>query len=131
MSAVDLSASIYAQYKRARKRAEEAEKRGAAREAAAAYRHAAEFMRQYIMATQDPGNYVLKDDTDGEKRPPDYHIIPSDLVKAEARKTWAVLLDKAVAATTNDPDSLKRVQIQHKWYKYYLETTVPKLEKAK
>ena len=53
MSAVDLSASIYAQYKRARKRAEEAEKRGAAREAAAAYRHAAEFMRQYAGSSRD------------------------------------------------------------------------------
>jgi katanin p60 ATPase-containing subunit A1 len=47
MAAVDLSATYYAQYKRARKRAEEAEKRGAPREAAASYRHAAGFMRQY------------------------------------------------------------------------------------
>ena len=53
MAAVDLSASIYAQYKRARKRAEEAEKRGSAREAAAAYRHAAEFMRQYAGNSRD------------------------------------------------------------------------------
>jgi katanin p60 ATPase-containing subunit A1 len=53
MAAVDLSASIYAQYKRARKRAAEAEKRGSAKEAAAAYRHAAEFMRQYAGSTGD------------------------------------------------------------------------------
>lgn len=53
MAPVDLSASIYAQYKRARKRAEEAERRGAASEAAAAYRHAAGFMRQYAGSTRD------------------------------------------------------------------------------
>lgn len=51
MAPVDLSASIYAQYKRARKRAEEAERRGARKEAAAAYRHAATFMRQYAGST--------------------------------------------------------------------------------
>jgi katanin p60 ATPase-containing subunit A1 len=53
MAPVDLSASIYAQYKRARKRAEEAEKRGSAKEAAAAYRHAAAFMRQYGSSSRD------------------------------------------------------------------------------
>ncbi len=53
MAPVDLSASIYAQYKRARKRAEEAEKRGSARDASAAYRHAAEFMRQYAGSSRD------------------------------------------------------------------------------
>ena len=53
MAAVDLSASIYAQYKRARKRAEEAERRGALREAAASYRYAAAFMRQYANSTRD------------------------------------------------------------------------------
>ena len=44
---VDLSASIYAEYKRARKRAEEAERRSSPAEAAAAYRQAAEWMRRY------------------------------------------------------------------------------------
>jgi len=44
---VDLSASIYAQYERARKRAREAERRGASAEAAAAYQQAAEWMRRY------------------------------------------------------------------------------------
>lgn len=50
---VDLSASIYAQYKRARKRAEEAVRRGATAEAAVTYRHAAELMRQYAEYTRD------------------------------------------------------------------------------
>lgn len=53
MSPVDLSASIYAEYKRARKRAEEAERRGAPVEAAAAYRQAAELMRRYAQYAQD------------------------------------------------------------------------------
>jgi len=44
---VDMCASIYAEYKRARKRAEEAERRSALAEAAAAYRQSAEWMRQY------------------------------------------------------------------------------------
>ena len=44
---VDLSAAIYAEYKRARKRAEEAERRGDRSEAAAAYRQCAELMRKY------------------------------------------------------------------------------------
>jgi len=51
---VDLSASIYAQYKRARKRAEEAVRRGAAAEAAVSYRHASELMHQYAEYTRDP-----------------------------------------------------------------------------
>ena len=51
---VDLSASVYAEYKRARKRAEEAEKRASSAEAAAAYRQAAELMRQYAQYTRDP-----------------------------------------------------------------------------
>lgn len=53
MAPVDLSASIYAQYKRARKRAAEAERRGVASEAAAAYRQAAGFMRQYAGSARD------------------------------------------------------------------------------
>lgn len=53
MAPVDLSASIYAQYKRARKRAAEAERRGALKEAAASYRHAASFMRQYARSARD------------------------------------------------------------------------------
>ncbi len=53
MSPVDLSATYYAQYKRARKRAEEAEKRGALSEAAASYRYAAKFMRQYAQSSRD------------------------------------------------------------------------------
>jgi SpoVK/Ycf46/Vps4 family AAA+-type ATPase len=44
---VDLSASIYAQYKMARKRAEDAIRRGAPSEASAEHRRAAELMRQY------------------------------------------------------------------------------------
>jgi katanin p60 ATPase-containing subunit A1 len=50
---VDLSASIYAEYKRARKRAEEAERRGAQKEAAAAYQQAATLMRKYASYTFD------------------------------------------------------------------------------
>ncbi len=52
---VDLSASIYAQYRRASKRAEDAQRRGALKEAAAAYRQAAEMMRQYAEYTHDRG----------------------------------------------------------------------------
>jgi len=47
MTPVDLSASIYTQYERARKRAKAAERRGSLREAASAYRYSAELMRQY------------------------------------------------------------------------------------
>ena len=50
---VDLSASLYAQYKLARKRAEEAERRGALREAAAAYQQSADLMRQYAQSARD------------------------------------------------------------------------------
>lgn len=50
---VDLSASIYAEYKRARKRAEEAERRAAPAEAAVAYRQSAELMRRYAQYAQD------------------------------------------------------------------------------
>lgn len=50
---VDLSASIYAQYKRTRKRAEEAVRRGATAEAAVSYRHASELMHQYAEYTRD------------------------------------------------------------------------------
>jgi katanin p60 ATPase-containing subunit A1 len=52
---VDLSASIYAQYKQTRKRAEEAVRRGALREAAVEYHRAAELMRQYAEYTRDAG----------------------------------------------------------------------------
>lgn len=55
MPPVDISASLYAQYQRARKRAEAAEKQGAVREAAAAYLHAASLMRQYAAHAKDPG----------------------------------------------------------------------------
>ncbi len=55
MAPVDLSASIHAQYKRARQRAEAAEQQGAAREAAAAYLHAANLMRQYAAHARDAG----------------------------------------------------------------------------
>lgn len=44
---VDLSASIYAQYKLTRKRAEDAVKRNAHKEASVEYRRAADLMRQY------------------------------------------------------------------------------------
>lgn len=50
---VDLSASIYAQYKLARKRAAEAVRRGAAQEGGAEYRRAAELMRQYAEGVKD------------------------------------------------------------------------------
>ncbi len=50
---VDLSASIYAQYKLARKRAEEAVRRGAAQEGSVEYRRAAELMRQYAEGVND------------------------------------------------------------------------------
>ena len=52
---VDLSASIYGQYKQTRKRAEEAVRRGATRDAAAEYRRAGELMRQYAGYSRDPG----------------------------------------------------------------------------
>jgi SpoVK/Ycf46/Vps4 family AAA+-type ATPase len=51
---VDLSASIYAEYKRARKRAEDAERKASPVEAAAAYRQAAGLMRKYAEYTQVP-----------------------------------------------------------------------------
>jgi len=47
MSPVDLSAPLFAQYERARKRAKDAERSGNLREASSAYRSAAELMRQY------------------------------------------------------------------------------------
>lgn len=50
---VDLSASIYAQYKLARKRADEAVRRGEARQGSAEYRRAAELMRQYAGGVND------------------------------------------------------------------------------
>jgi len=50
---IDLSASIYAEYKRAQKRAEEAERRGALSEAASAYQQAAGLMRKYAQYTHD------------------------------------------------------------------------------
>jgi len=53
MTAVDLSASIYAQYKRARKRAEEALRRGDRRAAASFYLQSARLMRQYARYARD------------------------------------------------------------------------------
>ena len=50
---VDLSASIYAQYKRARKRAEEAIRAGSTKEGAGEYRRAAQLMRQYASYSRD------------------------------------------------------------------------------
>ncbi|MEI7989068.1 MAG: ATP-binding protein [Chloroflexota bacterium] len=50
---VDLSASFYAQYQKVRKQAEDAEGRGAWREAAASYQQAANYMRQYAQSTHD------------------------------------------------------------------------------
>jgi katanin p60 ATPase-containing subunit A1 len=52
---VDLSASIYAQYKQSCKRAEEAVRRGSTREAATEYRRAAGLMRQYADYSHDGG----------------------------------------------------------------------------
>ena len=52
---VDLSAPIYAQYQRARKRAAEAARRGDFTQAAAATRQCAEMMRQYAEFTSDLG----------------------------------------------------------------------------
>jgi len=52
---VDLSGPIYVEYKRARKRAEEAERRSDLGEAAAAYHQAAELMRKYAQYGQDGG----------------------------------------------------------------------------
>ncbi len=52
---VDLSASIYAQYLRARKRADEAAKRSDWPQAATANRQCAALMRQYAEFTSDPG----------------------------------------------------------------------------
>ncbi len=53
MKTVDLSGPIYAQYKRARKRAEDAERQGALQVAATAYRQSATLMRQYAQITLD------------------------------------------------------------------------------
>lgn len=50
---VDLSASIYSQYKLARKHAEEAVRRGSVKEGSAEYRRAAELMRQYGACARD------------------------------------------------------------------------------
>ncbi len=50
---VDLSASLYAQYKEARKRADEAVRRGASQEGSAEYRRAADLMRQYAQSAND------------------------------------------------------------------------------
>jgi katanin p60 ATPase-containing subunit A1 len=50
---VDLSASIFAQYKRARKRATEAEQNGQNAQAASAYREASALMRQYAQSAGD------------------------------------------------------------------------------
>ena len=50
---VDLSASIYAQYKRTRKRADEALRRGEQNAAAALYLQCARLMRQYAEYTRD------------------------------------------------------------------------------
>ena len=50
---VDLSASIYADYTRARKRADEAQKRGDLVEAANAYRRCGSLMRQYAQYASD------------------------------------------------------------------------------
>lgn len=50
---VDLSASIYAQYQRARKRADEAVRTSATREGAREHRQAAELMRQYAGYARD------------------------------------------------------------------------------
>ena len=52
---VDLSASIYAQYKRTRKRADEAVRASSIREGAREHRQAAELMRQYAGYARDPG----------------------------------------------------------------------------
>ena len=52
---VDLSASIFAEYKRSRKRAEEAMRRGATKDSAAEYHRAANLMRQYAEYSQDVG----------------------------------------------------------------------------
>jgi katanin p60 ATPase-containing subunit A1 len=51
---VDLTASIFAEYKRARKKADEAMRRGANQEAAAEYHRAARLMHQYSEKAQDP-----------------------------------------------------------------------------
>lgn len=50
---VDLSGPLYNEYKRARKRAEEAERHSNLGEAAAAYRQAAELMRKYARTSPD------------------------------------------------------------------------------
>jgi katanin p60 ATPase-containing subunit A1 len=51
---VDLSGSIYAEFKRTLKRAEEATQRGANSEAMAAYRQCAELYRQYAASSSEP-----------------------------------------------------------------------------
>ncbi len=49
-----LAGTYYANYQKARKQAEEAERRGDPGEAAAAYRQAAEWLRQYAKSASDP-----------------------------------------------------------------------------
>jgi len=50
---VDISASLYAEYKRMRKIADDAERQGSYRQAAYAYRQAAQIMRQYATASRE------------------------------------------------------------------------------
>jgi SpoVK/Ycf46/Vps4 family AAA+-type ATPase len=78
---VDLSASIYGQYKQTRKRAEEAMRRGATKEAATEYRRAAELMHQYAGYVRDAG------------------IKKQRLQRAEAHEKMALQLDGMPAHT--------------------------------
>ena len=89
---VDLSASIFGQYKQNRKRAEEAVRRGITREAAAEYRQAANLMRQYAGYSRDPG------------------IKKQRLQRAEAHDRMAAQLDGMPAHTTPIPASGGTVQ---------------------
>jgi katanin p60 ATPase-containing subunit A1 len=88
---VDLSASIYGQYKQTRKRAEEAVRRGATREAAAEYRRAAELMRQYAGYSRDSG------------------IKKQRLQRAEAHNRMALQLD-GMPARANPISSNRPIQ---------------------
>ena len=86
---VDISASIYSQYKQARGRAEEAVRRGASREAGAEYRRAAELYRQYAEWATDFG------------------VKAQRIQRADALEKMAIQLDnekgKPVPPTRRDP----------------------------
>ena len=86
-----------------------------------AFGGAAEPMLEYVRATQDPDSYELENWTRGAPVPGGRHIIPSDRVRTEVLQHWDQLFESALAAVADDPASLGRVRIQHKWHKVYAQ----------